>query len=312
MPTTRYTVIDGEILSENRAGVKRDYVPDPLGSTLALLDNTQTQTDTFSYYPYGEVASRTGTTATPFQYIGTLGYYQDNSGRTYVRARHLRTAHGRWMTQDPIGFDGGDVNLYRYVSNMPMVGVDPNGMHPTISKNCSPKVHNAIGRWCKTVEFGMFGLDRAAVAKCVRQSGVHCQTFSFERQLYLSWFCDFGKVDCPPSNLLPTTGQNPCGANTCGYTHKQCPVKVPSYGCTISICEQYIATGGCWDFYGDKTIPETDVTVLHEMLHCAGLSHHADINRDDPPDCNDVTACCIINASRPPGSRRSCKRTKIK
>jgi len=69
MATTRYTVIDGEILSENRAGVKRDYVPDPLGSTLALLDSTQTQTDTFSYYPYGEVASRTGTTATPFQYV---------------------------------------------------------------------------------------------------------------------------------------------------------------------------------------------------------------------------------------------------
>jgi len=128
MPTTtRYTVIDGEILSENRAGVKRDYVPDPLGSTLALLDNTQTQTDTFSYYPYGEVASRTGTTATPFQYIGTLGYYQDNSGRTYVRARHLRTAHGRWITEDPIGFDGEDADLYIYSFNCPLSFVDIDG-----------------------------------------------------------------------------------------------------------------------------------------------------------------------------------------
>jgi len=131
MATTRYTVIDGEILSENRAGVKRDYVPDPLGSTLALLDNTQTQTDTFSYYPYGEVASRTGTTATPFQYIGTLGYYQDNSGRTYVRARYLRTAHGRWMTQDPIGFRGRDFNLYRYAYNSPTSNFDITGLKPT-------------------------------------------------------------------------------------------------------------------------------------------------------------------------------------
>ena len=52
--TVRYTTLDGEIVSENRRGVMRDYVPDPLGSTVALLDNTQTQTDTFSYWPYGE------------------------------------------------------------------------------------------------------------------------------------------------------------------------------------------------------------------------------------------------------------------
>ena len=51
----RYTVIDGEVVSENRGGVERDYVPDPLGSTVALLDNTQTKTDTFTYWPYGEV-----------------------------------------------------------------------------------------------------------------------------------------------------------------------------------------------------------------------------------------------------------------
>ena len=46
--TVRYTVVGGEILSELRDGVKRDYVPDPSGSTVALLDSMQTITDTFS------------------------------------------------------------------------------------------------------------------------------------------------------------------------------------------------------------------------------------------------------------------------
>ncbi len=132
----RYTVVNGEVLSENRGGVKRDYLPDTQGNTIGLTDNTQAITDTFSYYPYGEVASRTGTTATPFQFLGTLGYYRDSASRTYVRARTLNTAQGRWMTQDPIGFKGGDYNLYRYVNNRPTVLTDPSGLIPCSDGSC--------------------------------------------------------------------------------------------------------------------------------------------------------------------------------
>src|SRR5438309_10278561 len=107
----RYTVVNGEVLSENRTAVKHDYLPDPLGSTVALLDNSQAQTDTFTYWPYGEVNTRTGATATPFQFVGTRGYYRDSASKTYVRARYLDTQKGRWLTQDPIGVEGGDVNL---------------------------------------------------------------------------------------------------------------------------------------------------------------------------------------------------------
>ena len=34
---------------------------------------------------------------------------------------------GRWLSQDPIGFDGGDANLYRYVLNSPVNKTDPSG-----------------------------------------------------------------------------------------------------------------------------------------------------------------------------------------
>jgi len=99
----RYTVVIGEVIAEKRGGVRRCYVPDPLGSTIALLDSTQTKTDTWEYWPYGEVRVRTGTTATPLQYVGTLGYYQTNRSFLYVRARTDRTFLGRWMTKDPVG-----------------------------------------------------------------------------------------------------------------------------------------------------------------------------------------------------------------
>jgi len=149
MGTVCYTVVNGEVLSENRDGVERDYLPDTQGNTIGLLDNTQTITDTFSYYPYGEVVSRTGTTATPFQFLGTLGYYRDSASRTYVRARTLNTAQGRWMTQDPIGFKGGDVNLYRYVANRPTVLTDPSGhLFFGISKRVCLTVCNVVFGAC--------------------------------------------------------------------------------------------------------------------------------------------------------------------
>ncbi len=124
----RYTVMNGQVVSENRGGVKHDYLSDPLGNTTALLDNTGAKTDTFTYFPFGNVASRTGTTATPFQWVGGSGYYRDSSSRSYVRARTMYTSTGRWGMQDPIGFDAGDYNLYRYVGNRITTLGDPSGL----------------------------------------------------------------------------------------------------------------------------------------------------------------------------------------
>ncbi|MBC7078083.1 MAG: RHS repeat-associated core domain-containing protein, partial [Synergistales bacterium] len=38
-------------------------------------------------------------------------------------------AVGRWLSADPIGFAGGDGNLYRYVGNRASYGIDPNGLY---------------------------------------------------------------------------------------------------------------------------------------------------------------------------------------
>src|SRR5436189_5367701 len=101
----RYEVINGEVIAEKRGGVRRCLVPDPLGSTVALLDNTQTKTDTFSYWPYGEERTGTGTTATPFRFVGTKGYYRNSANRTYARASEMKTEQGRWLTEDPLEFE---------------------------------------------------------------------------------------------------------------------------------------------------------------------------------------------------------------
>lgn len=41
--------------------------------------------------------------------------------------RHYDPTIGRWTTKDPIGFAGGDTNLYSYVGQDPMSYIDPQG-----------------------------------------------------------------------------------------------------------------------------------------------------------------------------------------
>ncbi|MCX6380132.1 MAG: RHS repeat-associated core domain-containing protein [Armatimonadetes bacterium] len=116
--------------------MRSSYVTDGLGNTLALLDSTGAKTDTFDYFPSGNVAARTGTTPTPFQWNGGSGYFQDSASRVYVRARHFYTNLGRWNMQDPIGFEAGDYNLYRYCGNNFVNQIDPSGLIVCCQVSC--------------------------------------------------------------------------------------------------------------------------------------------------------------------------------
>ena len=126
--TVRYTTIYGDVIAENRGGVRSSYLTDSLGNTLALLDSTQTETDSFGYWPYGEVSSRTGSTPTSLCYGGARGYYSDMPQMYYVRARYLEPGIGRWLTSDPIGSQSGDFNIYRYARSSPVLLSDPTGL----------------------------------------------------------------------------------------------------------------------------------------------------------------------------------------
>ena len=46
--------------------------------------------------------------------------------------RFYDVANARWLTRDPIGYDGGQ-NLYGYVDGNPIMGADPSGLRPLTS-----------------------------------------------------------------------------------------------------------------------------------------------------------------------------------
>ena len=41
--------------------------------------------------------------------------------------RYYNSSTGRFVSEDPLGFKSGDLNLYRYVGNKPLTLVDPDG-----------------------------------------------------------------------------------------------------------------------------------------------------------------------------------------
>ncbi len=45
-----------------------------------------------------------------------------------MRARYFDAETGRFISEDPIGFAGGDFNLYAYVQNNPVNFIDPWGL----------------------------------------------------------------------------------------------------------------------------------------------------------------------------------------
>jgi RHS repeat-associated protein len=43
---------------------------------------------------------------------------------------------GRFLSEDPISFKGGDTNLYRYVNSNPVNAIDPSGNNPWLGGAC--------------------------------------------------------------------------------------------------------------------------------------------------------------------------------
>lgn len=60
-------------------------------------------------------------------------------------ARDYDPSVSRWTTKDPIGFAGGDTNLYAYVGGDPVNGVDPSGLKTTVSLYPGAGPFNHIG-----------------------------------------------------------------------------------------------------------------------------------------------------------------------
>ena len=84
----------------------RYFHSDQVGNTVALSNAAGAITDRITYTPFGSIASRTGTSDTPFLFGGTLGCTTGSNGLVHMRARYYQPKLGRFVNQDPIGRSG--------------------------------------------------------------------------------------------------------------------------------------------------------------------------------------------------------------
>ncbi|MEU7854269.1 RHS repeat-associated core domain-containing protein [Nonomuraea sp. NPDC049141] len=105
------------------------YLTDLQGSTLALGADDGSLKTAYSYDPNG------GTTATGdpggngFTYTGRE---DDGTGLLFYRARYYSPTLGRFISEDPVGVDGG-ANLYGYAAGDPVNATDPSGNSPMLA-----------------------------------------------------------------------------------------------------------------------------------------------------------------------------------
>ena len=84
-------------------------------------------TAAYTYEAFGGAAA-SGAAASNL--AGFTGRENDGTGLMFYRARYYSPGLQRLISEDPLGFGGGDVNLYAYVGNGPTNDTDPTGEAP--------------------------------------------------------------------------------------------------------------------------------------------------------------------------------------
>ena len=115
------------------------YLHDGISSVRMLADSAGAVTATLDYSEFGAPVTAN---SNPHTYVGGLGVRNEtsaSSGLFYMRARWFASDLGRFISADPIGFQGG-LNWYNYAKNNPIHAVDPSGLDTIIRYKDGPSI----------------------------------------------------------------------------------------------------------------------------------------------------------------------------
>jgi len=123
-----------EVLARYAPTGNKTLLADALMSVIAQTDDTQAAVNFYAYSAYGEAATLGSDEGNPLQYTGREN---DGTGLYYYRARYYDPVLKRFISEDPIGIEGG-INLYSYVDNNPLSYTDPFGLQQSRERREPP------------------------------------------------------------------------------------------------------------------------------------------------------------------------------
>ena len=124
-----------EPLGMLRSGATSYYEVDGLDSVTSLSSAVGAVSQAYTFDSFGKLTASSGSVTNPFQY--TARESDSETGLEYYRARYYDPNIGRFLTEDPMGFTGGE-NFYKYAVNNPINLRDPQGQLPVWGMWCGP------------------------------------------------------------------------------------------------------------------------------------------------------------------------------
>lgn len=196
------------LLGLDLAGTFYYYLTDGLSSVRLVVNASGSEVASFLHNEFGILETATGSsTLRAHTYVGGAGVRNETgfSGLHYMRQRWYEPTLGRFLRQDPIGFDGG-LNLYTYVGNDPVNRVDPSGLESPPRGGYEGGMPDPFGRtpaeyrWDALDGTVMIGLGAGAAYEAwllVAPAGEY---------LFARWQMRGGpqSTQCPPASASPS------------------------------------------------------------------------------------------------------------
>lgn len=184
----------------------------------------------FETYRYSSFEQENDKHASPWRFSSKR--VDEESGLVYYGKRYYAPWIGRWVTTDPLGYEGGP-NLYTFVNNSPLIHYDAMGLYTESTIAYSERDYYEQ-KYNNSVEW----FDGGTLAKCVSMPSkiVGGLTHWLGQNLIpvpgvkdvikIAGLCISGDIVCgytpdwmQPSQVIHIEGSNPSPDGTCGVSH---------------------------------------------------------------------------------------------
>ena len=244
------------------------YVADANKNIRMLFNESGAAVAEYDYDPFGQVTAN-GSYASVNPYRFSSEYHDDGTGLVYYNYRYYSPVLGRWTSRDPIGEEGGGVNLYAFVKNIPISSIDIFGWFNIQWQNrgWTTARKEYVQTCLATVKNRTIAL-KAQIANLLSVLPVHeCYTDLRNRLQSLS-----NLMNCMEREIMGTRNLE---ITCCDLGTKVCATvwesPVPWYDDELKL-----NTNSACNFFSDAG--ESNVTLFHEVSHFGGT--HDDINSD--------------------------------